>query len=127
MENAIEKSGKAILDSAFAIHTKFGSGLLEKAYRVLLANDLRRKGHTVEEEIEGGLELNGILYERMYRVDMLVDNAIIVELKSVPRMEPVFMKQCLTYMRFMDKRLGFVINFGMPHLKDGIERIVNRK
>jgi iron complex transport system substrate-binding protein len=61
----------------------------------------------------------------MFRVDLLVDDCIVVELKSVSRREPVFAKQCLTYLRLLDKRLGYVINFGMPSLKDGIERIVN--
>ena len=121
----IEKIGKDILDSAFAIHTQFGSGLLEKAYRVILAAELRRLGHIVEEEKTCGLTFNEITYENMFRVDLLVDDAVIVELKSVNRNEPVFAKQCLTYLRFLDKRLGFVINFGMPSLQDGIERIVN--
>ncbi len=121
----IEKIGKDILDTAFAIHTQFGSGLLEKAYRVILAAELRRLGHSVEEEKTCGLTFNEITYENMFRVDLLVDEAVIVELKSVNRNEPVFAKQCLTYLRFLDKRLGFVINFGMPSLQDGIERIVN--
>ncbi len=121
----IEKIGKDILDTAFAIHTQFGSGLLEKAYRVILAAELRRLGHIVEEEKTCGLTFNEITYENMFRVDLLVDDAVIVELKSVNRNEPVFAKQCLTYLRFLDKRLGFVINFGMPSLQDGIERIVN--
>ena len=121
----IEKIGKDILDTAFAIHTQFGSGLLEKAYRVILAVELRRLGHIVEEEKTCGLTFNEITYENMFRVDLLVDDAVIVELKSVNRNEPVFAKQCLTYLRFLDKRLGFVINFGMPSLQDGIERIVN--
>ncbi len=121
----IEKIGKDILDSAFAIHTQFGSGLLEKAYRVILASELRRLGHFVEEERSCGVTFNGIKYDNMFRVDLLVDEAVIVELKSVSRNEPVFSKQCLTYLRFLDKRLGFVINFGMPSLQNGIERIVN--
>ncbi len=121
----IEKIGKDILDSAFAIHTQFGSGLLEKAYRVILAAELRRLGHIVEEEKTCGLTFNEIAYENMFRVDLLVDEAVIVELKSVNRNDPVFAKQCLTYLRFLDKRLGFVINFGMPSLADGIQRIVN--
>ena len=121
----IEKIGKDILDTAFAIHTQFGSGLLEKAYRVILAAELRRLGHSVEEEKTCGLTFNEITYENMFRVDLLVDEAVIVELKSVNRNEPVFAKQCLTYLRFLDKRLGFVINFGMPSLQDGILRIVN--
>ena len=122
----IEKTGKDILDAAFAIHSQFGSGLLEKAYRIILSTELRRMGHVVEEEKSCGFSFNGIAYENMFRVDMLVDDAIVVELKSVARREPVFAKQCLTYLRLLDKRLGFVINFGMTSLKDGIERIVNK-
>ena len=121
----IEQTGKDILDAAFAIHTQFGSGLLEKAYRVILAEELRRCGHVVEEEKACGLTFNGVRYENMFRVDLLVDDMIVVELKSVSRNELVFAKQCLTYLRFLDKRLGFVINFGMLSLKDGIQRVVN--
>ena len=121
----IEKIGKDVLDSAFAIHSRFGSGLLEKAYRIFLAAELRRLGHSVEEEKNGTVVFNGASYENMFRVDLLVDDAVVVELKSVSRNEPVFAKQCLTYLRLLDKRLGYVVNFGMPSLKDGIQRVVN--
>ena len=121
----IEKIGKDVLDSAFAIHSRFGSGLLEKAYRIFLAAELRRLGHSVEEEKNGTVVFNGTSYEKMFRVDLLVDDAVVVELKSVSRNEPVFAKQCLTYLRLLDKRLGYVVNFGMPSLKDGIQRVVN--
>ena len=121
----IERIGKDILDAAFAVHTHFGSGLLEKAYRIIMASQLRRVGHVVEEEKSCSIKFNGISYENMFRLDLLVDDMVIVELKSVSRNEPVFAKQCLTYLRLLDKRLGFVINIGMPSLKNGIERIVN--
>ena len=121
----VEKTGKEILDTSFAIHSHFGSGLLEKAYRIVLATELRKRGHIVEEEKSCGFSYNGVNYENMFRVDLLVDNAIIVELKSVCRQEPVFAKQCLTYLRLLDKRLGYVINFGMASLKDGIDRVAN--
>ena len=121
----VEKIGKDVLDSAFAIHSRFGSGLLEKAYRIFLAAELRRLGHSVEEEKNGTVVFNGTSYENMFRVDLLVDDAVVVELKSVSRNEPVFAKQCLTYLRLLDKSLGYVVNFGMPSLKDGIQRVVN--
>ena len=121
----IEKIGKDVLDSAFAIHSRFGSGLLEKAYRIFLAAELRRLGHSVEEEKNATVVFDGTSYENMFRVDLLVDDAVVVELKSVSRNEPVFAKQCLTYLRLLDKRLGYVVNFGMPSLKDGIQRVVN--
>ena len=121
----IEKIGKDVLDSAFAIHSRFGSGLLEKAYRIFLAAELRRLGHSVDEEKNGTVVFNGTSYENMFRVDLLVDDAVVVELKSVSRNEPVFAKQCLTYLRLLDKRLGYVVNFGMSSLKDGIQRVVN--
>ncbi len=122
----IEKIGKEILDVSFAIHSHFGSGLLEKAYRIILATELRKLAHVVEEEKSCGFRYNGTDYDNMFRVDLLVDDAVIVELKSVSRQEPVFGKQCLTYLCLLDKRLGYVINFGMPLLKDGIERVVNK-
>ncbi len=121
----LEKTGKEILDVSFAIHSHFGSGLLEKAYRIILASELRRLGHNIEEEKSCGFSYNGVNYENMFRVDILVDDAIVVELKSVSRNEPVFAKQCLTYLRLLDKRLGYVINFGMASLKDGIDRVAN--
>ena len=121
----VEAIGKDILDCAYAIHSRFGSGLLEKAYRVILVTELRRLGHKVEEEKVCGFSYNGQDYQNMFRVEVLVYDCIVVELKSVSRREPVFAKQCLTYLRLLDKRLGFVINFGVPSLKDGIERVVN--
>jgi iron complex transport system substrate-binding protein len=121
----LETTGKDILDTAFAIHSRFGSGLLEKAYRIVMASELRRLGHEVEEEKPGGFAFNGTVYDNMFRVDLMVDGEVVVELKSTGRMEPVFAKQCLTYLRLLDKRLGFVVNFGLPSLRDGIERIVN--
>ena len=89
----IETVGKDILDCAYAIHSKFGSGLLEKAYRVILATELTRLGHKVEEEKVCGFSYNGQDYQNMFRVDLLVDDCIVVELKSVSRREPVFAKQ----------------------------------
>jgi iron complex transport system substrate-binding protein len=121
----IEFIGKDILDCAYAIHSRFGSGLLEKAYRVILATELRRLGHEVEEEKVCGFSYNGQDYKNMFRVDLLVDDSVVVELKSVSRREAVFAKQLLTYLRLMDKRLGYVVNFGMSSLKDGVERVVN--
>lgn len=121
----LEAVGKSILDVAYELHTKFGSGLLEKAYRVLLASELRRLGYNVQEELSCGIDFNGVHYDNMFRVDLLVDGCVVVELKSVSRMEPVFFKQCLTYLRFMNLKLGYVINFGMQSLKDGIQRVVN--
>ena len=125
MVTDIEKIGKAILDLSYRIHTRFGSGLLEKAYRVILATELKRRGFKVEEEKSGGFTFDGCRYENMFRVDLLVNNRVVVELKSTSRMEKVYAKQCLTYLRLLDLHLGYVINFGMTSLKDGIERIVN--
>ena len=121
----IEEIGRNVLNAAFVLHTNVGSGLLEKAYRILLASELRRLGHRVEVEKSCCIDYNGVRYDNMFRIDLLVDNSVVVELKSVSRMEPVFSKQCLTYLRFLNLKLGYVINFGMPSLKDGIIRVVN--
>ena len=81
----IEKIGENILGAAFAIHSRFGSGLLERAYRIFLASELRRLGHCVEEEMSGSIQFNGISCENMFRVDLPVDDVVAVELKSVSR------------------------------------------
>ena len=90
-----------------------------------MAAELRRCGCKVDEELSCEIEFNGVHYDNMFRVDLLVNDSVVVELKSTSRMEPVYFKQCLTYLRFMDLKLGYVINFGMPSLKDGIVRVVN--
>lgn len=114
-----------VLDAAFAIHTEFGPGLLERVYQLLLVNKLTRMGYSVESEVPFTFTFEGATFHDAFRVDVLVEKQLVVELKSVEEWVPVFGKQVLTYLRLMDLRLGLLINFGSARLKDGIKRIAN--
>ncbi|MDD2461330.1 MAG: GxxExxY protein [Lentisphaerae bacterium] len=125
MDAEIEKMATDVLNAAFEIHTEFGPGLLERVYLMLLVGKLKRMGYSVEQEVPITFSYEGEVFHDAFRVDILVEKRLVVELKSVEVMLPVFAKQLLTYLRLMDLRLGLLINFGSAHLKDGIKRIVN--
>ena len=114
-----------IVDAAYKIHTTIGPGLLESVYVAALAYELRKRGLRVE--IERGIPA---YYEEVhldlgFRADMIVENKVIVEIKSIESLAPVHGKILLTYLRFADVKLGLLINFGAPLIKDGIRRVVN--
>ncbi len=120
----IEHVGKVVLDAAFKVHTALGPGLLESVYQTACAYEIRKSGLTVATEVVLPIQYDGQELESGLRIDMLVENCVIVELKAVDTMNPVFEAQLLTYLRLSGKRLGFLINFNVPHLKGGIKRIV---
>ena len=114
-----------VVDAAFKVHTTIGLGLLESVYVAALAYELRKRGLRVE--LERGIPA---YYEEVhldlgFRADMVVENKVIVEAKSIENLAPVHGKILLTYLRFADIRLGLLINFGAPLIKDGIRRVVN--
>lgn len=116
----------AIIDAASQIHRDLGPGLLESVYEVVLARALEKRGLHVERRTMVRFEYDGLVFNEGFRIDLLVEQQVIVELKSVERLAPVHGKQLLTYLRLMDKRVGLLINFGANTLKDGLHRIVNR-
>jgi GxxExxY protein len=121
-ENAIAKE---IVDSAFRIHTTLGPGLLESVYQTVLAYELGRRGlHAVSQQAIPVVYEN-VRIDTGFRADLVVEDRVIVEIKSVECLAPVHKKQLLTYLRLADKRLGLLINFHVPLIKDGITRIVN--
>ncbi len=122
----IEAVAGEIVDAAVKLHMRLGPGLLESAYEALLEKELERRGLRVERPKAIALACDGIRIEDAYRVDLLVEGAVIVELKSVEELAPVHMKQLRTYLKLLDLRLGFLINFGAPRLVDGLHRAVNR-
>jgi GxxExxY protein len=121
-ENEISKK---ILNAAFLVHTKLGPGLLESVYEVVLAHELRKSGLTAERQKAMPITYDGILFEEGYRADLLVEGLVIVELKSIAAQSAVHTKQLLTQLRLSGLKLGLLINFGEPHLKNGIRRIIN--
>jgi GxxExxY protein len=114
-----------IVDTAMDIHRRLGSGLLETAYRKILAYELRKKGLDVQEEQSITLVWEEIEMEAGFRADIIVNRKVIVELKSVETVANVHKKQLLTYVRLADMRVGLLINFGEELLKTGIHRVVN--
>src|SRR5437867_6021851 len=124
--NFIENQlSKIILDAAFKVHTKSGPGLLESVYEVLLAHELRKQGLQVERQVPIRIRYEDLVFDEGFRADLLVEDKVIVELKSVEKLVAVHSKQVLTQLRLSERRLGLLINFGEVHLKNGIERIVN--
>jgi len=113
-----------ILDSAYKVHTALGPGLLESAYRTCLAYELRKKGLKVEEEKPVPIIYEEVKLECGYRIDLLVKDAVVVELKTVDSFTDVHFAQILTYLRFGEKRVGLLINFNVKSLKNGIKRFV---
>lgn len=114
-----------VLDTALRLHRELGPGLLESVYEALLAARLQQLGYHVESQKMIGVEFEGIRFDAAFRADLLVDERLLVELKSVERLTPVHSKQVLTYLRLMRQPVGLLINFGGSTLKEGVKRIVN--
>ncbi|MDD8018771.1 MAG: GxxExxY protein, partial [Bacteroidota bacterium] len=116
---------KIVVDVAFQLHSALGPGLLESVYQELYVYKLRERGLFVETEVELPLVFEGKKFRSTFKIDILIEKKLIIELKSVETLLPVHKKQLLTYLRLMDLRLGILINFGSALIKDGIKRIVN--
>lgn len=113
------------IDTAIWIHSVVGSSLLESAYETLLFELLQARGLTAERQVTVSLTLAGVHLKHALRLDLLVENAVVIEIKSNSRNLPSFRQQTLTYLRLADLRLGLMINFGLPMLKHGLVRVVN--
>ncbi len=123
IENEIAKE---IVDAAYKIHTTLGPGLLESVYEVVLAYELEKRGLSVARQQPIPIVYESVTFDEGFRADLVVENKVIVELKSVEQIAPVHNKQLLTYLRLTDMHLGLLINFGAGLIKDGIKRIVNK-
>jgi len=116
---------KIIVDVAFQIHKRLGPGLLESVYEVILAHELKKRGLRVKRQVPVPIVFDEIKFDEGFRADLIVEEKVIVELKSVEKVSRVHKKQLLTYLRLADKRLGLLINFGAGLIRDGISRVVN--
>lgn len=117
-------AGQAV-DAAIAVHRALGPGLLESAYEVCLAYELRDRGFKVVQQSELPISYRGVQLDASYRLDLLVENELIIELKAVEELLPIHTAQLLTYLPLSDKRLGLLINFNVDLLKHGIKRLAN--
>ena len=114
-----------VIDAAVTIHKELGPGLLESVYETVVSHELKSRGLDVQRQVVVPIEYRGIRFEEGYRLDLLVNESVIVEIKSVEAISKVHYKQLLTYLRLMDKPLGLLLNFNVNLMKEGISRIAN--
>ena len=120
-----EVSG-AIVNAAMKVHSAPGPGLLESAYEACLLHELNRLGLKAQAQVSLPVAYDGVKIDVGYRVDLLVEDAVIVELKAVETLLPIHQAQLLSYLKLSGKRVGLLINFNVPHLKNGLKRMVNK-
>jgi len=117
--------GTIVVNTAFHIHKNLGPGLLESVYEAVLMRSLVKKGLSVQRQIPISIEFEGERFDEGFRIDLFINEKVIIELKSVEKIIPVYKKQLLTYLKLTKTKLGYLINFGEEVMKDGIVRIIN--
>lgn len=121
-ENPISRE---IVDAAYKIHTTLGPGLLESVYEMILSYELQKRGLQIERQVPVFVEYDGAHFEEGYRLDLLVEGKVIVEVKSIDHIANIHKKQLLTYLRLAGKKLGLLINFNEEVIRTGISRVAN--
>ena len=127
VEQDIEHLAKVAIDCGFQVHDDIGPGLLETAYEAFLAARLTERGLRVEAQKPVPVTYCGVAVRDAFRIDLLVEQTLIIEVKSVERLAPVHAKQLLTYLRLMDQPLGLLMNFGAEMFRDGLKRVINNR
>ncbi len=117
--------GKIVVDSAVRLHKELGPGLLESVYEVLLSSELQTRGLELKRQVSIPIEYRGIRFDEGFRADIIVENKVILELKSVETTSRAHKKQVLTYLKLTGMKLGYLLNFGESLMKDGITRLLN--
>jgi GxxExxY protein len=120
----VEELAMVVVDSAYRVHTTLGPGLLESVYETCLAHELRTRGAAVKTQVSILIVYGDIRLEAGLKIDLLIKDLVIVEVKAVDAMNRVFKAQVLTYLKLTGLRLGFLINFNVPLIKNGIERVI---
>ena len=119
-----ERIAKMIVDAAFAVHKALGPGLLESVYEICFCHELTKRGLAWRRQVDVPIIYDGITFETGLRLDVLVEELVICELKATEAMPPVYMAQLLSHLKLTNKRLGFLINFNVPTIKQGIKRVI---
>jgi GxxExxY protein len=123
-QNDLNKLSYAIIGCAFKVHSQLGPGLLESAYEICLEHELGKANIAVARQVPLPVVYDGIKLDAGYRIDLLVDDKVVIEVKSVDQLAPIHQAQLMTYLKLAEKRLGLLINFNVMDLKTGIKRIV---
>ena len=122
-----EEIARIVVNSAFKVHKELGPGLLERVYEVCLAHEITKAGLEVKRQIDIPIVYDGIEFSEGLRLDLLVENCIIIEVKAVELVNPVWEAQIISHLKLLNKDLGFLINFNVPLKKSGIRRFINTK
>ena len=117
--------GREVVDAAIAVHRELGPGLMETVYEVILAHELKQRGLQVERQVRVSIEYRGIQFDEGFRADLILNDRVLIELKSVKKLTAVHRKQIQTYLCLTGLKLGFLLNFGEALMKNGIIRAVN--
>ncbi len=120
----LDRLAKVVVDAAFKVHSTLGPGLLESVYEICLAHELKKRGLKIQTQIAFPVIYDDLRLDTGLRIDLLVEDQLVVELKAVETMLLLFEAQLLTYLKLTNRRLGLLINFNVPKIKDGIKRIV---
>jgi iron complex transport system substrate-binding protein len=121
----IEAIARTVVDCGFQLHRDVGPGLLESVYQVLMLASIRDRGLGVSKEVVVPITFKGVVIDNAFKADLIVENQLLIELKSTERVALVHSKQVLTYLRLLNMPLGLLMNFGLPTFKDGLQRVVN--
>ncbi len=121
----IEKIGKLVVDSAYTVHYNLGPGLLEKVYEVCFCHELVKRGLKYQRQVTIPIVYDNLQFDEGLRIDVIVEESIICELKALENVHPVWEAQIISHLKLTNKRLGFLINFNVPKIKNGIRRFVN--
>ena len=124
VSRALDDLARQVVDAAFKVHSTLGPGLLESVYEICLAHELRKRGLKIQPQVAFPIFYDGVRLDAGLRIDLLVEDELVVELKAAETMLPLFEAQLLTYLKLTQKRLGLLINFNVPKIKEGIRRIV---
>lgn len=119
-----ELIGKTIVNAAFRVHSNLGSSLLEKIYEVCLVHELKKSGFLVERQVEIPIHYDNVTFSEALRLDILVEKKVVIEVKAVDELNPVWISQVVSHLKLGNYRLGYLINFHVPLIKNGIRRII---
>ena len=124
-EDDLDRISGVVVNAAINVHRKLGPGLLESVYETILAGILTREGSKIDRQRSINIDFDGIHFPAAFRVDLMVDDTLIVEIKTVERLAPIHAKQLLTYLRLTNLPVGLLLNFSCETMKEGIRRVVN--
>lgn len=119
-----EEIGRMIVDSAFTVHNTLGPGLLEKVYEACFCHEIEKRGLSCKRQVNIPITYDGLVFEEGLRCDVLVENLVICELKAVDEVNPIWQAQLLSHLKLTNRRLGYLINFNVVLIKDGIKRMI---